>query len=97
MEDAGLATEQAECVGERMQDEFGDDQDLYNEVAGATDIDDLPGPDDERRRLRVPRGHRAGRSRRSSTSASAGSGSGDTSDTTDTTVAGDATTTTTAG
>ena len=30
-----------------MQDEFGDDQDLYNKVASATDIEDLPGPDDE--------------------------------------------------
>jgi hypothetical protein len=42
MEDAGLSTEQAKCVGARMQDEFGDNQDLYNDVAGASDIDELP-------------------------------------------------------
>lgn len=47
MEDAGLSTEQAECVGARMQDEFGDDQGLYNDVASASEIDELPGPDDE--------------------------------------------------
>jgi hypothetical protein len=42
MEDAGLSTDQAECVGAAMQDEFGGDQDLFNEVASAENIDDLP-------------------------------------------------------
>lgn len=42
MEDAGLSTDQAECVGAAMQDEFGGDQDLFNDVASANDIDDLP-------------------------------------------------------
>lgn len=47
MEDANLSDEQAECIGARMQDEFGDDQDLYNDVASASDVDELPGPGDE--------------------------------------------------
>jgi hypothetical protein len=47
MEDADLSDEQAECIGARMQDEFGDDQDLYNDVASASDVDELPGPGDE--------------------------------------------------
>lgn len=47
MEDAGLDTDQAECVGERMQDEFGDDQDLYNDVAAAADTDDFPSGDED--------------------------------------------------
>jgi hypothetical protein len=42
MEDAGLDSEQAECVGAAMQDEYGGDQDLFNEVASAENIDDLP-------------------------------------------------------
>ena len=67
-----------------MQDEFGDDQDLYNEVAGATDIDDLP--EDTEPEI----------DGRSSTTASPARAPSDT-DTTDTTVAGDATTTTAAG
>jgi hypothetical protein len=46
MEDAGLDTDQAECVGELMQEEFGDDQDLYNDVAAAADTDDFPSGDD---------------------------------------------------
>lgn len=45
MEDAGLDADQAECVGERMQDEFGDDQDLFNEIASAADTDDFPSGD----------------------------------------------------
>jgi hypothetical protein len=47
MEDAGLTTEQSECVGEGMQDEFGNDQDLFNKVANANEIDEFPGPGDE--------------------------------------------------
>jgi hypothetical protein len=42
MEDAGLETEQAECIGAGMQEEFGDDQGLFNDVADAVDTDDFP-------------------------------------------------------
>ena len=94
MEDAGLTTEQSECIGERMQREFGDNQDLYNEIASASDIDDLPAGDASA----YPDGTEP---------VIEGildeclAGTGDTteadSDTTDTTVAGDGTTTTTAG
>jgi hypothetical protein len=42
MTDAGLDQDQAECIGERFQEAFGDDQDLYNEVAAATDTEDFP-------------------------------------------------------
>lgn len=43
MRDAGLGPEQAECVGAGFEDAFGDDQELFNEVAGAADPEDLPG------------------------------------------------------
>jgi hypothetical protein len=42
MTDAGLDQEQAECVGNGFQEAFGDDQDLYNDVAAATDTEDFP-------------------------------------------------------
>ena len=42
MEDAGLTSAQAECVGAGMHDEFGDDQDLFNDIASAVDTDDFP-------------------------------------------------------
>ena len=42
MKDAGLETAQAECVGARMEAEFGDDQGLFNDVASAVDTDDFP-------------------------------------------------------
>jgi hypothetical protein len=42
MEDAGLDTEQAECVGQGIDEAFGDDQDLYNDVASAVDTDEFP-------------------------------------------------------
>jgi len=84
MEDAGLTTEQSRCIGERMQDEFGDDQDLYNEVASADNVDDLP--DDTEPAIRTILDD-----------CLADEGSGDDTETTDTTVAGDATTTTAAG
>jgi hypothetical protein len=87
MEDAGLTTDQADCVGARMQDEFGDDQDLYNDVAGASDIEDLP--DDTEPQIRaILDDCLAGET----TTTEAG---GD--ETTDTTVAGDTTTTTAGG
>jgi hypothetical protein len=42
MEDAGLDTTQAECVGQGIDEAFGDDQDLYNDVASAVDTDEFP-------------------------------------------------------
>ena len=45
MKDAGLETAQAECVGARMEAEFGDDQGLFNDVASAVDTDDFPDGD----------------------------------------------------
>jgi hypothetical protein len=92
MEDAGLDTEQAECVGARMQDDFGDNQELFNDVAGASDIDDFPNDTEPTIRTILDE-------------CLAGEGADDTTDTTeaggtestDTTVAGETTTTTAAG
>ncbi len=42
MEDAGLDTDQAECIGQGIDEAFGNDQDLYNEVASAVDTDEFP-------------------------------------------------------
>ena len=42
MQDAGLETEQAECIGAQMDAEFGEDQGLFNDVASAVDTDDFP-------------------------------------------------------
>jgi len=42
MEDAGLDTTQAECIGAGFQEAFGDDQGLYNDVAGAASPDEFP-------------------------------------------------------
>jgi len=42
MEDAGLDDAQAECIGQGIDEAFGDDQDLYNDVASAIDTDDFP-------------------------------------------------------
>jgi hypothetical protein len=42
MTDAGLDDEQAECVGQGIDEAFGDDQDLYNDVAAAVDTEDFP-------------------------------------------------------
>lgn len=42
MTDAGLDDEQAECIGQGIDDAFGDDQDLYNDVAAAVDTDEFP-------------------------------------------------------
>jgi hypothetical protein len=46
MEDAGLDADQAECVGAGMADEFGDDQDLFNDIASAVDTDEFPEGDE---------------------------------------------------
>ncbi|HEX8803862.1 MAG TPA: hypothetical protein VF743_06705 [Acidimicrobiales bacterium] len=40
MKDAGLTDEQAECVGDRFEEEF--DQDTLNELGGANDPEDFP-------------------------------------------------------
>ena len=45
MQDAGLETEQAECIGAQMDAEFGEDQGLFNDVASAVDTDDFPDGD----------------------------------------------------
>jgi hypothetical protein len=42
MTDANLTDDQANCIGAGINDAFSDDQDLYNKVAGAADIEDLP-------------------------------------------------------
>jgi hypothetical protein len=42
MTDAGLDDEQAECIGDGIDDAFRDDQDLYNDVASALDSDEFP-------------------------------------------------------
>jgi hypothetical protein len=42
MQDAGLPTDQAECIGAAVDDAFGDDQSLYNDIAGTADPDDFP-------------------------------------------------------
>lgn len=39
MEDAGLDTEQADCIGDGLDDELNDDQ--LNDVSEASDLDDL--------------------------------------------------------
>jgi hypothetical protein len=47
MLDAGLTQDQADCVGNGIDDAFGNDQDLYNDVASAADADELADlPDD---------------------------------------------------
>jgi hypothetical protein len=43
MTDAGLPQEEADCVGDGFEDEFGNDQDLFNDVAAASNPEDLPG------------------------------------------------------
>lgn len=42
MEDAGLDTDQAECIGDGIDEAFSGDQDLYNDVAAAVDTDEFP-------------------------------------------------------
>jgi hypothetical protein len=91
MQDAGLSNEQAECVGARMQDEFGGDQDLFNDVAGASDIDELP--EDTEPQIRAILDDCLAGEGSSGTTETTEAGA----ETTDTTVAGDATTTTAAG
>jgi len=43
MRDAGLNQDDAACVGAGFEEAFGDDQELFNEVAGAAEPEDLPG------------------------------------------------------
>lgn len=42
MQDAGLPTDQAECIGAAVDDAFGDDQGLYNDIAGTAEPDEFP-------------------------------------------------------
>jgi hypothetical protein len=42
MLDSGLTEEEAECIGDGIDAEFSDDQDLYNDVAAAVDTDEFP-------------------------------------------------------
>jgi hypothetical protein len=42
MHDAGLTDEQSTCIGNGLDAAFGDDQDLFNKVASASSVDDLP-------------------------------------------------------
>lgn len=42
MQDAGLPTDQAECIGAAVDDAFGDDQGLYNDIAATAEPDELP-------------------------------------------------------
>src|SRR4029450_13399522 len=42
MTDAKLSQEQANCGGDGFEKECGDNQDLFNKVAAATDPEDLP-------------------------------------------------------
>jgi hypothetical protein len=87
MLDAGLSQDEAECIGTRIDDAFGDNQDLYNDVASAADGDELAElPDD------------AGQQVDGILADCLGSGSGEgAGDTTDTTEADSETTDTTAG
>ena len=87
MRDAGLTQQQAECVGEGFQDEFGDDQDLFNKVAAAASTEDFPEGTEEPIRQILDR----------CVNGEGSSDSTDTSDTSDTTGADETTTTTTAG
>jgi hypothetical protein len=86
MRDAGLNQQQAECVGQGFQEEFGDDQDQFNKVAAAAKTEDFPEGTEEPIRQILDR-------------CVNGDGSSDSSDTTDTsdTTSADETTTTTAG
>jgi hypothetical protein len=74
-----------------MQDEFGGDQDLFNDVAGASDIDELP--EDTEPQIRAILDDCLAGEGSSGTTETTEAGA----ETTDTTVAGDATTTTAAG
>jgi|Tabmets5t2r1_1033131.scaffolds.fasta_scaffold00908_7 hypothetical protein len=42
MTDASLPEDQAECMGREFEREFGDDQDVFNDIAAADDPDDWP-------------------------------------------------------
>jgi hypothetical protein len=89
MSDSGLSDEQANCIGDGIDDAFSDDQDLYNDVAATilTDEDWPDGTEDEINAV---------------LNGCLGEGDGDTSETSDTTAgdegeSGDTTETTAAG
>ena len=88
MTDAGLGQDEADCVGDGFEEEFGDDQDLFNDVAAASDTGDFPGDSEDTVRSILD------------DCVEEGSGGDDTSDSSDTTepgAEGTGTTTTTAG
>ena len=84
MTDAGLTQEQAECVGQGFDDEFGDDQDQFNKIAAATNPDDFPEGTEEPIRQILDR------------CVNGSDGGSDSSDTTDTTGSDETTSTTAA-
>ncbi|HET6952166.1 MAG TPA: hypothetical protein VFI47_17425 [Acidimicrobiales bacterium] len=52
MSDAGLTDDQAACVGDGFEAAFGDDQELFNDVAAAADTDEFPeGTEDQVREI----------------------------------------------
>lgn len=85
MTDAGLDQDQADCVGDGFEEAFGDDQDLFNDVAAASDTDDFPDDSEETVRSILD------------DCVEEDGGGGDSSDTTEPGDEGTATTTTTAG
>lgn len=42
MTDAGLEDAQADCVADGIWDEYGDDQDVINDIASAAQVEDFP-------------------------------------------------------
>jgi hypothetical protein len=42
MTDAGLSDDQAECVGDGIDEAFGNNQDVYNDLAAASDPEEFP-------------------------------------------------------
>jgi hypothetical protein len=42
MTDAGLEDVQAECIADGIWDEYGDDQDVINDIASAAEVDEFP-------------------------------------------------------
>jgi hypothetical protein len=92
MTDAKLSQEQANCVGDGFEKEFGDNQDLFNKVAAATDPEDLPDDTESTVKSILDQCVGGGSSSSGSTDTTAAGG-----DATTTTAATGATTTTAAG
>jgi hypothetical protein len=90
MVDAGLSQEQADCIGDGFDEAFADDQDLYNDVAAATETNDFPeGTEDTIDGILTDCVGEAGESAGTDDEGDAGTGDeGDTGDSTDTTDGG---------